>query len=84
MRESLAAVVAALPPKKPKGKKRHNIYLSPDAATAPVPSDVERRLAALETELGFTRPEEELQVCDDDGSQRLVVRVVASGRNASV
>ena len=84
MRESLAAVVAALPPKKPKGKKRHKIYLSPDAATAPVPSDVERRLAALETELGFTRPEEELQVCDDYGSQRLAVRVVASGRNAGV
>ena len=61
MGESLAAVVAALPPKKPKGKMRHKIYLPPDAATAPTPSEVERRLARLETELGFTRPEEELQ-----------------------
>ena len=61
MGESLAAVVAALPPKKPKGKKRHKIYLSPEAATAPAPNDVERRLATLETELGFARPEEELQ-----------------------
>lgn len=61
MGESLAAVVALLPPKKPKGKKRHKVYLSPDAATAPASSDVERRLATLEAELGFTRPEEELQ-----------------------
>ena len=61
MGESLAAVVAALPPKKPKGKRRHKIYLSPDAATAPALNDVELRLATLETELGFTPPEEELQ-----------------------
>ena len=61
MGESLAAVVAALPPKNPRGKKRHKIYLPPEAAVAPAPDDVERRLATLEAELGFTRPEESLQ-----------------------
>ena len=61
MGESLAAVVAALPPKKPKGKKRHKVYLPPDAAIVPSPDEIEQRLATLEAELGFTRPEEPLQ-----------------------
>ena len=61
MGESLAAVVAALPPKKPKGKKRHKVYLPPDAAITPSPDEIEQRLATLEAELGFTRPEEPLQ-----------------------
>lgn len=61
MRESLAAIVAALPPKKPKGKKRHKVYLAPDVAIAAAPDDVNRRLSTLERELGFTRPEESLQ-----------------------
>ena len=64
MRESLAAVVAALPPSKPKGRRRRKIYLSPDAATTtavPVPTDIEQRLVAFEAELGVTRPSLELQ-----------------------
>ena len=61
MWESLAAVVAALPSKNPKGKRRHKIYLRPDAAIVPAPSEVEHRLVMLQEELGFTRPEEALQ-----------------------
>ena len=60
MGESLAAVVAALPPK-PNRKKRQKVYLPPDAAIALSPDMVEQRLATLEAELGFTRPEEVLQ-----------------------
>ena len=60
MGESLAAVVAALPPK-PKGKKRQKVYLPPDVTAAPSPDIVEQRLATLETQLGFTRPEGVLQ-----------------------
>ena len=61
MGESLAAVVAALPPNKPKGKKRYKIYLSPNAASAPSNDEIEQRLLVLEAELGFSRPEETLQ-----------------------
>ena len=61
MGESLAAVVGALPPKNPRGKKRHKVYLPPDTAMAATPDEVERRLATLETDLGFTCPEEPLQ-----------------------
>ncbi len=61
MGESLAAVVAALPPKRPKSKKRRKVYLPPDAGIALAVDDVEHRLNTLETELGYTRPEEELQ-----------------------
>ena len=60
MGESLAAVVAALPPK-PKRKKRQKVYLPPDVTAAPSPEMVEQRLATLETQLGFTRPEGVLQ-----------------------
>ncbi len=60
MGESLAAVVAALPPK-PKRKKRQKVYLPPDATIAPSPGTVEQRLATLEAELGFTCPDETLQ-----------------------
>ncbi len=60
MGESLAAVVAALPPK-PKRKKRQKVYLPPDVTAAPSPDLVAKRLAALEAELGFTCPEETLQ-----------------------
>ncbi|MDE0129996.1 MAG: DUF1156 domain-containing protein [Gammaproteobacteria bacterium] len=61
MKDSLAAIVAALPPKTPAGKKRTKVYLPPDAALGPDSDAIERRLAALEKELGFTRPEAELQ-----------------------
>ncbi len=61
MGESLAAVVAALPPKKPKSKRRSKVYLPPYAGISLAVGDVEHRLNTLETELGFTRPEEELQ-----------------------
>ena len=61
MGESLAAVVAAMPLKKSKGKKRCKVYLPPDAAIVPSPDEIEQRLATLEAELSFTRPEEPLQ-----------------------
>ncbi|MYG34809.1 MAG: DUF1156 domain-containing protein [Gemmatimonadetes bacterium] len=60
MGESLAAVVAALPPK-PKRKKRQKVYLPPDVTAAPSPEMVEQRLATLGTQLGFSRPEGVLQ-----------------------
>ena len=60
MGESLAAIVAALPPK-PKRKKRQKVYLPPDATLGPSPDLVAKRLPTLEAELGFTCPEEALQ-----------------------
>ena len=47
MGESLAAVVAALPPKKPSAKKRQKVYLSPDVTTIPGDDACCRRLEAL-------------------------------------
>ncbi len=61
MGESLAAVVGALPPKKPKAKRREKIYLPPGVAPMPSEDEIKRRLAALERELGCTRPGEPLQ-----------------------
>lgn len=61
MKDSLAAIVAALPPKTPAGKKRAKVYLPPDTALGPDSDAIERRLSALEKELGFTRPDAELQ-----------------------
>lgn len=60
MGESLAAVVAALPPR-PKRKKRQKVYLPPDAALAPSPGIVEERLATLEAKREVTCPDETLQ-----------------------
>jgi len=61
MRESLAAVVAALPPKKPRGKKRKKVYLPPDVVRSASGDEVERRLNELVTGLGLARPDESLQ-----------------------
>ena len=44
MGESLAAVVAALPPKTPKGKKRQKVYLSPASANTPDSESTGNRL----------------------------------------
>jgi len=61
MRDSLAAIVAALPPKTPAGKKRAKVYLPPDATNGLDADAIECRLATLEEELGFTRPQAALQ-----------------------
>ena len=61
MGESLAAIVAALPPKTPGGKKRKKVYLPPETALATSVQDLEKRLARLESDLGYTRLEEPLQ-----------------------
>ncbi len=61
MGESLAAVVAALPPKKPRAKKRQKVYLPAGAVAMPSEGEIGQRLAALEAELGCFRPDEALQ-----------------------
>ena len=61
MGESLAAVVAALPPKKPGGKKREKVYLSPDVVRLTLDDEIESRLANLFVELGFAHLDEPLQ-----------------------
>ena len=61
MGESLAAIVGALPPKKPRSKKRSKIYLRPEHRSAPLEAEIEQRLSALEQELGFVRPDDTLQ-----------------------
>ncbi len=66
MGESLAAVVAALPPKKPKSKKRHKIYLPPDAESALLPDNdaCRRRLEALLVETRLEPPHEQMNTTD--------------------
>lgn len=61
MGESLAAVVAALPPKTPGGKRREKIFLPPSATSEPIADKIEKRLIQAEELLGFSRPEEVLQ-----------------------
>lgn len=61
MRESLAAVVGALPPKTPGGKKRAKVYLPPSATTEPTADEIEKRLIQAEADLRFSVPEEDLQ-----------------------
>ena len=56
MQESLAAVVAALPRKKPRAKKRHKVYLPPDAASIPSEDEMAQRLVSLERELRLHPP----------------------------
>ena len=60
MGESLAAVVAALPPKRPRGKRK-KVYLPPDAAQSTSGDEIERRLAKLVADLGFACLGESLQ-----------------------
>ena len=59
--ESLAAVVAALPAKKPGRKKRRKVYLPPDVTGSKSGREIENRLAELVTELGFSGLDEPLQ-----------------------
>ncbi len=61
MGESLAAVVAALPPKKPGGKRREKVYLPPDITRLKPDDEIERRLAKLVAETGFSGLDEALQ-----------------------
>lgn len=61
MGEALAAVVAALPPRRRGLKKRRKLYLSPDTSSVPPGNDIEARLSSLEAELDFARPGESLQ-----------------------
>lgn len=61
MEESLAAVVAVLPPVKPGGKKRTKVYLASDGNSVPSEQEILQRLVALESELGWTRPGDSLQ-----------------------
>ena len=61
MGESLAAVVAALPPKKPRGKKGKKVYLSPDVTPSASDDEIDSRLTKLMADLGFARLDEALQ-----------------------
>ncbi len=64
MGESLAAVVAALPPKRPGSKRRRKVYLGPECpSVSPIPSEEEmrQRLAILGDELDCEPPGDSLQ-----------------------
>lgn len=61
MGESLAAVVAALPPKKPRGRKRKKVYLPPDVAQLKLEDEIEDRLSNLLADLGLGVLDESLQ-----------------------
>ncbi len=64
MGESLAAVVAALPPKKPKGKKRHKVFLGPDSTQPPNDSALHRRLEDVIAESSLAPLDEEMNTSD--------------------
>ena len=61
MGESLAAVVVALPPKSPGGKKRKKMFLPPDVLRPAPDEEIERRLAEVLEELGVAHLDESLQ-----------------------
>ena len=61
MGESLAAIVAALPPKRPRAKKRKKLYLPPDLARATLDQQIERRLEEVMANFGSARLQESLQ-----------------------
>lgn len=63
MGESLAAVVAALPPK-PKRKKRQKVYLNPESTLLQDGSVYRERLAAVLTETGLMPLEERMNTAD--------------------
>ena len=64
MGESLAAVVAALPPKKPGGKKRRKVYLSPGSTEQPNDGECHRRLEALLADSDIAPLAEEMNTAD--------------------
>lgn len=64
MGESLAAVVAALPSKKPKGKKQHKVFLGPDS-TQPLDNNaLNRRLKDLLAESSLAPLDEGMNTAD--------------------
>ena len=61
MGESLAAVVAALPPEGLGGQRRRKVYLPPDVFCPKPDDEIERRLAKLMAEVGLSCLDESLQ-----------------------
>ena len=64
MRESLAAVVGALPPKRPRSKKRRKLFLSPASTQPPDEGACLRRLDALLDETSIGPLDEEMNTAD--------------------
>ena len=64
MGESLAAVVAALPPKRPRSKKQHKLFLSPTSTQPPDEGACLRRLDRLLYETSFAPLDEEMNTAD--------------------
>ena len=64
MGESLAAVVGALPPKRPRSKKRRKLYLSPASTQPPDEGACLRRLDALLDETSLAPLDEEMNTAD--------------------
>ena len=64
MGESLAAVVAALPPKHPRSKKRHKLFLSPTSTQPPDEGACLRRLDRLLDETSLAPLDEEMNTAD--------------------
>jgi len=64
MGESLAAVVAALPPKKPKGKKQHKVFLGPDSTRSLDDGALNRRLEDLLAESSLAPLDEGMNTAD--------------------
>ena len=64
MGESLAAVVAALPPKRPRSKKRRKLFLSPTSTQPPDEGACLRRLDHLLDETSLAPLDEEMNTAD--------------------
>jgi len=64
MGESLAAIVATLPPKNPQGKKRQKVYLSPDSTWLPSSDGCRLRLDVVIAEAGIATLDERMNTED--------------------
>ena len=64
MGESLAAIVAALPPKKPAGKKQRKVYLSSDSTEPPNEGECHQRLETLLADSAVAPLVEEMNTAD--------------------
>ena len=64
MKESLAAVVAALPPKNPRGKKRQKVYLNARSAPSLDSRSCDQRLAKILAESNVAPLEERMNTGD--------------------
>ena len=64
MGESLAAVVVALPPKKPRGKKRRKVYLSSGSTEPPNDGECHQRLEVLLADSAIAPLVEEMNTAD--------------------